>query len=119
MIRVAVNGYGTIGQRVADAIAVDDDMEVVGVSKTHPSSEAFGAAEQNYPLYIADMWETGIFEDSISVAGKKLCIFQAVHQEAHIVVEAVDAIRAAVGGVKGSEVSIRMTDTAMGISPLG
>jgi glyceraldehyde-3-phosphate dehydrogenase (NAD(P)) len=29
--RVAVNGYGVIGKRVADAVAAQDDMELVGV----------------------------------------------------------------------------------------
>ena len=36
-VKVAINGYGTIGKRVADAIDAQDDMEVVGVTKTGPS----------------------------------------------------------------------------------
>lgn len=31
-IRVAVNGYGVIGKRVADAVAAQDDLELVGVA---------------------------------------------------------------------------------------
>lgn len=31
-VRVAVNGYGVIGKRVADAVHVQDDMELVGVA---------------------------------------------------------------------------------------
>jgi glyceraldehyde-3-phosphate dehydrogenase (NAD(P)) len=70
MIRVAVNGYGTIGKRVADAVAAQEDMEVIGVSKTRPSSEAFVAVERNYPLYIADMGRKGAFDRAgIPVAG--------------------------------------------------
>ena len=30
--RVAVNGYGVIGKRVADAVAQQEDMELAGVS---------------------------------------------------------------------------------------
>ena len=30
--RVAVNGYGVIGKRVADAVASQDDMELVGIA---------------------------------------------------------------------------------------
>lgn len=30
-VRLAVNGYGVIGKRVADAIAFQDDMTLVGV----------------------------------------------------------------------------------------
>jgi glyceraldehyde-3-phosphate dehydrogenase (NAD(P)) len=31
-IRVAVNGYGVIGKRVADAVAAQEDMVLAGVS---------------------------------------------------------------------------------------
>lgn len=31
VVRVAVNGYGVIGKRVADAVAAQDDMELSGV----------------------------------------------------------------------------------------
>ncbi|MFB6095307.1 MAG: glyceraldehyde-3-phosphate dehydrogenase, partial [Halodesulfurarchaeum sp.] len=34
MVRVGINGYGTIGKRVADAVRVQPDMEVLGVAKT-------------------------------------------------------------------------------------
>lgn len=30
-IRVAVNGYGVIGKRMADAVAQQDDMQLAGV----------------------------------------------------------------------------------------
>jgi len=50
MIRVAINGYGTIGKRVADAVAAQPDMKVIGVSKTKPSHEAFIAKSRGYPL---------------------------------------------------------------------
>ncbi len=33
MIKVSVNGYGTIGKRVADATLKQPDMELVGVAK--------------------------------------------------------------------------------------
>ena len=31
-IRVAVNGYGVIGKRVADAVASEDDMQPIGIA---------------------------------------------------------------------------------------
>lgn len=52
-VKVAINGYGTIGKRVADAVAVQDDMEVAGVVKTRPSFEAKMALEKGYELYAA------------------------------------------------------------------
>ena len=53
MKTVAINGYGTIGKRVADAVAAQDDMKVIGVSKTRQNYEARTAVEETgYPLYI-------------------------------------------------------------------
>ncbi len=70
MIRVAVNGYGTIGKRVADAVAAQPDMEIVGVSKTKPSAEAYIAKMRGYPLYIADLAKKPAFDKAgIPVAG--------------------------------------------------
>jgi glyceraldehyde-3-phosphate dehydrogenase (NAD(P)) len=51
VIRVAINGYGTIGKRVADAVDAQDDMEVVGVTKTGPSFGCELAAKKGYSLY--------------------------------------------------------------------
>ncbi len=31
-VRVGVAGYGTIGQRLADGVALQEDMELVGVA---------------------------------------------------------------------------------------
>ena len=62
MIKVAINGYGTIGKRVADAVAAQKDMKVIGVSKTRPNAEAFVAKQRGYPLYIADISKKAAFE---------------------------------------------------------
>ena len=53
MIRVGVNGYGTIGKRVADAVAAQSDMELVGVTKTSPNYGAEAAIRRGYDLYAA------------------------------------------------------------------
>ena len=49
--KIAVNGYGTIGKRVADAVQAQDDMEVIGVSKTRPNYEAAVAHQLGYEIY--------------------------------------------------------------------
>ena len=49
--KIVVNGYGTIGKRVADAIKAQDDMEVVGISKTRPNYEAAVAHYLGYDIY--------------------------------------------------------------------
>ena len=53
-IRVGVNGYGTIGKRVASAVAAQDDMELVGVTKTRPNFEALAALAKGYDLYVPE-----------------------------------------------------------------
>jgi glyceraldehyde-3-phosphate dehydrogenase (NAD(P)) len=52
-IRVGVNGYGTIGKRAAWAVSKQDDMEIVGVTKTRPSFEARMALQEGIPLFAA------------------------------------------------------------------
>jgi len=53
MIKVGVVGYGTIGKRIADAVALQDDMRVVGVVKMTPDYEAKIAAARGFPVYTA------------------------------------------------------------------
>jgi glyceraldehyde-3-phosphate dehydrogenase (NAD(P)) len=53
MISVGINGYGTIGKRVADAVRAQPDMEVAGVAKTRPNFEAQSAVEKGFDLYAA------------------------------------------------------------------
>ncbi len=53
MIKVAVNGYGTIGKRVADAISKQTDMKLLGVVKTKPDFLAKMALQRGYSLYAA------------------------------------------------------------------
>jgi glyceraldehyde-3-phosphate dehydrogenase (NAD(P)) len=50
-VRVAVNGYGVIGKRVADAVARQDDMELVGISDVVVDYRIRVAAERGYPIY--------------------------------------------------------------------
>ncbi|RLI79198.1 type II glyceraldehyde-3-phosphate dehydrogenase [Archaeoglobales archaeon] len=70
MIKVAINGYGTIGKRVADAIGYQKDMEVVGVTKTKPDFEAKLAVNKGYKLYTAIPERLKVFEDAgIKVEG--------------------------------------------------
>jgi len=50
-IKVAINGFGTIGKRVADAVDAQDDMKVIGVTKTGPSFGCDLAVKKGFPLY--------------------------------------------------------------------
>lgn len=50
-IRVAVNGYGVIGKRVADAVAEQTDMEIAGVVDVVSDWRPRVALERGFPLY--------------------------------------------------------------------
>jgi glyceraldehyde-3-phosphate dehydrogenase (NAD(P)) len=70
MLQVGINGYGTIGKRVADAVAKQPDMTVVGVAKTRPNYEAETAVAAGYPLYAAIEDRIDRFEEAgIELAG--------------------------------------------------
>ena len=62
-IRVGVVGYGTIGRRVATAIRLQDDMELVGVVKKRPDYVAFHASKAGIPLYATSEEEAKAFEE--------------------------------------------------------
>ncbi len=68
--KIAINGYGTIGKRVADAVAAQDDMRVAGVAKTKPDFEAKLAIRKGYPLYAANAEVASKFEKAgVKTAG--------------------------------------------------
>lgn len=70
MTKVAVNGYGTIGKRVADAVDAQPDMDLLGVAKTRPNHEAETAVALGYPLYAAVEERAHLFgEAGIDVVG--------------------------------------------------
>jgi glyceraldehyde-3-phosphate dehydrogenase (NAD(P)) len=51
--RVAVNGYGVIGKRVADAVALQDDMELAGVADIAADWRARIVTRKGFSLYAA------------------------------------------------------------------
>ena len=53
-VRVGVNGYGVIGKRVADAVTLQDDMELVGVADVLHDYRIRVAAERGYPVFASD-----------------------------------------------------------------
>jgi glyceraldehyde-3-phosphate dehydrogenase (NAD(P)) len=61
-VRVAVNGYGTIGKRVADAVLKQKDMKLVGVTKTKPNYEGRLAAEKGVKVFSSSVESLKTFE---------------------------------------------------------
>lgn len=78
-IKVALNGYGTIGKRVADAVMRQDDMTLVGIAKTKPDYEAYVAAKKGYPIYAVDpaKAESKFKAAGLSIAGSNKDMIKA------------------------------------------
>ncbi len=50
-VNVAVNGYGVIGKRIADAVVAQDDLQLVGVADIVCDWRIKVAVEKGYPIY--------------------------------------------------------------------
>ncbi|TMT85324.1 type II glyceraldehyde-3-phosphate dehydrogenase [Haloterrigena sp. H1] len=85
MLQVAINGYGTIGKRVADAVRQQPDMEVLGVAKTRPNFEAETAIDKGFSLYAAVEEREHLFDEAgLEIAGS----VDELVDEADVVVDA-------------------------------
>lgn len=69
MIQVGVNGYGTIGKRVADAVAEMPDMALVGISKASANHTADAALKRGYDIYAPDGRAEQFEAKDMAVAG--------------------------------------------------
>ena len=56
VVRVCVNGIGTIGKRVAHAVKLQDDMKLAAISTTSASYTLRTLLEPDGPLYGTDLW---------------------------------------------------------------
>ena len=69
MIGVAINGYGTIGRRVAYGVSMQDDMYVTGIVKNSPDYIT-KLASRNFNIYTPDNEKKKEFEaNGIKVKG--------------------------------------------------
>lgn len=62
-----------------------------------------------------DMWEVAIWEDILSVDGQELMYAYQVDNQAIVVPETIDAIRALTGKERDADLSIRRTDESLGV----
>ncbi len=77
-VKVAVNGYGVIGKRVADAVSKQDDMELLGVVKQHPDYSAKVAVMKGYKVYVPDQASLDNFKKfSVPAAGLAEDLFKS------------------------------------------
>jgi glyceraldehyde-3-phosphate dehydrogenase (NAD(P)) len=82
--RVAVNGYGVIGKRVADAVALQGDMELAGVADVATDWRARIVTHKGFDLYGADEDHAGAMRRAgLEVAGA----LDDLLDSAHVVVD--------------------------------
>ena len=69
-VKVGLNGYGVIGKRVADAVAAQEDMQLIGISDVAWDYRVKVALERGYHVYAsAPEMRSVIEEHCIPVAG--------------------------------------------------
>jgi glyceraldehyde-3-phosphate dehydrogenase (NAD(P)) len=63
-VRVAVNGYGVIGKRVADAVLLQPDMELVGVGDVVSDYRVKAAVVRGLPIYASAADRAGAMKEA-------------------------------------------------------
>jgi len=69
MVTVGINGYGVIGKRVADAVAAQNDMKLVGVSDVVADWRIRMAAKRKIPIYCSQHERLDEMKKGVEVAG--------------------------------------------------
>lgn len=69
MTNVCVNGYGTIGKRVADALRMHSKLNFIGVSKYSPDQDAKIANAQGISVFVPNESLSAFKSKGIDVAG--------------------------------------------------
>src|SRR5690625_7481378 len=84
-IRVAVNGYGVIGKRIADAVRLQPDMELVGVSDVGSDYRIQTAATLDIPVYAATSDSANDMESGgITMEGEIATLIEQVYVDARL-----------------------------------
>jgi len=68
-VKVGVNGYGVIGKRVADAVALQKDMELIGVADVAADYRTKMATQKGYQIYASAEAVEGMRKGGLDVAG--------------------------------------------------
>jgi glyceraldehyde-3-phosphate dehydrogenase (NAD(P)) len=85
------------------------DQGLVALNSTHELMADLGRSR-------GDMWEVGLWEDSLTVRGEELFYNYQVYNQAIVVPETIDAIRALTGIEEDGYASITRTDAALGLT---
>ena len=83
-IRVALNGYGVIGKRVADAVVKQDDMELIGVGDIETDWRMRMALQKGFRLFASQQDRADAMREAgLEVSGA----FDELLQDADVVVD--------------------------------
>jgi glyceraldehyde-3-phosphate dehydrogenase (NAD(P)) len=84
-VKVGVAGYGVIGQRLADGVSMQGDMELIGVADVAPtlSVQALRDKGMPYKMFNVDPANKAMEEAGIPVSGS----FEELVQEADIILD--------------------------------
>jgi len=84
VVKVAINGYGTIGKRLAEAVTKQPDMEIVGVAKMTPNYDAIIASKNGFRIFTSPDRIQKFEETGIDIAG----VIEDMIEQADIVIDA-------------------------------
>ena len=115
MIKVGVVGYGVIGQRLADGLALQEDMELVGVSGNANPTLAIRALKEKgmpYKLFMASLDKKEIFDQlNIPISGT----LEDLVKESDVILDATSAG----GGMKNKELYEKYPSTMEKVLAIG
>jgi glyceraldehyde-3-phosphate dehydrogenase (NAD(P)) len=77
LVRIFINGYGNIGRRLASSLAVDKEIQLVGVAKYSIDEKVKEALENRYDVYVPKEALNNFKEKGYKVSGS---IADAVEQ---------------------------------------
>ena len=87
MVKVLVAGYGVIGQRLADGVALQDDMELVGVVDAAPTLSVLSLRDKGMPYKLYAAFDSA--RTDLEAAGLKLSgTMEEILPEVDIVLDA-------------------------------
>ena len=114
--RVAVNGYGVIGKRVAAAMVRQANMQLAGVSDVVTDWRARVVTRNGFSLFGASTAHANAMRAAgVNVTDALDVLPEQGSQPGNRHFENIDAIRALAGTVRAANESIVRTNTALGI----
>ncbi len=87
MVKVLVAGYGVIGQRLADGVALQGDMELVGVVDAAPTLSVLSLRDKGMPYKLYAAFDSA--KADLEAAGLKISgTLEEILPEVDIVLDA-------------------------------